>query len=99
MHTELQVLPVMQRQRVTVAGKTVIVETEPAAGGKWLLHIVGRREQISEWTQLFHTAGEALNTGLSAIRYEGIDDFHDDPLFDYLHSAAEALSLTPSRSD
>ena len=34
MHTELQVLPVMQRQRVTVAGKTVIVETEPAAGGR-----------------------------------------------------------------
>lgn len=83
--------PVAEREpeirEVTMDGKTVTIEVESSAGGGWLLRIVGSHGQISEWTQLFMSSGEAMATGLSAIKYEGIDDFYDDPVFRNLTSA------------
>jgi hypothetical protein len=68
-------------REVTMDGKTVTIEVESSPAGGWLLRIVGSHGQISEWTELFMSSDEAMATGLSAIRFEGIDDFYDDPVF------------------
>jgi hypothetical protein len=68
-------------REVTMDGKTVTIEVESSSAGGWLLRIVGSHGQISEWTELFMSSSEAMATGLSAIRCEGIDDFYDDPVF------------------
>ncbi|MDP1931033.1 MAG: hypothetical protein Q8L60_06230 [Gammaproteobacteria bacterium] len=65
-------------------GKTVRIEVEFSGDDGWILRIIGRNGQVSEWTELFSSSGEAMTTALSAIRYEGIDDFYDDPIFHYL---------------
>jgi hypothetical protein len=74
-------------REVTMDGKTVTIEVECSAAGGWLLRIVGSHGQISEWTELFMSSGEAMATGLCAIKYEGIDDFYDDPIFRNLNRA------------
>jgi hypothetical protein len=68
-------------REVTMDGKTVTIEVECSTAGGWLLRIVGSHGQISEWTELFTSSGEAMAIGLLAIKYEGIDDFYDDPVF------------------
>ena len=71
----------LEARDVTMDGKTVTIEVECSEAGGWLLRIVGSHGQISEWTELFMSSGEAMTTGLSALKYEGIDDFYDDPVF------------------
>jgi len=72
-------------REVTMDGKTVTIEVECSAARGWQLRIVGSHGQISEWTELFASSGEAMATGLLAIQYEGIDDFYDDPVFSNLY--------------
>ncbi|MES3006860.1 MAG: hypothetical protein V4751_03715 [Pseudomonadota bacterium] len=76
---------------VTQDGMTVRVEAELAGVAGWILRVIGRRGQISQWTELFPTSAEALTTGLTAIRYEGIEDFYDDPVFRYMQQEQESL--------
>ncbi len=66
---------------ITQNGMTVriIAQAHPAHG--WMLRVIGRRGQVSEWTQPFDSAAEAITTALTAIRYEGIEDFYEDPVF------------------
>jgi hypothetical protein len=71
----------LEARDVTMDGKTVTIEVECSEAGGWLLRIVGSHGQISEWTELFMSSGEAMTIGLSALKYEGIDDFYDDPVF------------------
>lgn len=72
---------------ITQNGMTVriIAQALPAQG--WMLRVIGRRGQVSEWTQPFDSAVEAITTALTAIRYEGIEDFYEDPIFRQLESA------------
>lgn len=69
---------------ITQDGKTVRVVAEQSGPQGWVLRVLGRRGQISEWTQRFDSAAEAITTALTAIRYEGIEDFYDDPVFQHL---------------
>lgn len=78
-------------KEVTQDGMTVRVEAELAGAGAWVLRVVGRRGQVSQWTEFFGSATEALTTGLTAIRYEGIEDFYDDPVFRYLQNEQEPM--------
>ena len=78
-------------REVTQDGMTVRVEAEMAGVGAWVLRVVGRRGQVSQWTEFFASSTEALTTGLTAIRYEGIEDFYDDPVFRYLQNEKEPL--------
>jgi hypothetical protein len=71
-------------REVTLEGMTVRIEAEAAGSEGWILRIVGRHGQISEWTECFASSSEAITTGLSAIRFEGIEDFYEDPVFRYL---------------
>jgi hypothetical protein len=66
---------------ITQNGMTVriVAQAHPAHG--WMLRVIGRRGQVSEWTQPFDSAAEAITTALTAIRYEGIEDFYEDPIF------------------
>lgn len=73
-------------REVTQDGMTVRVEAEMAGVGAWVLRVVGRRGQVSQWTEFFASSTEALTTGLTAIRYEGIEDFYEDPVFRYLQN-------------
>lgn len=72
-------------------GMTVRVEAELVEEGSWVLRVIGRRGQISQWTEFFPSSAEALTTGLTAIRYEGIEDFYDDPVFHSLQKGHEPL--------
>lgn len=78
-------------KEVSQDGMTVRVEAERAGAGAWVLRVVGRRGQVSQWTEFFGSSTEALMTGLTAIRYEGIEDFYDDPVFRYLYDDKEPL--------
>ncbi len=78
-------------KEVSQDGMTVRVEAERTGAGAWMLRVVGRRGQISQWTEFFASSTEALTTGLTAIRYEGIEDFYDDPVFRYLQDDKETL--------
>lgn len=78
-------------KEVTQDGMTVRVEAELAGAGGWVLRVIGRRGQVSQWTEPFASSTEALTTGLTAIRYEGIEDFYDDPVFRYLQNEKEPL--------
>ncbi|MDO9316782.1 MAG: hypothetical protein Q7V56_01105 [Gammaproteobacteria bacterium] len=78
-------------KEVTQDGMTVRVEAELAGAGAWVLRVIGRRGQVSQWTEFFSSSAEALTTGLTAIRYEGIEDFYDDPVFRYLWNEKEPL--------
>ncbi len=78
-------------KEVSQDGMTVRVEAEQAAAGSWVLRVIGRRGQVSQWTDCFASSTEALTTGLTAIRYEGIEDFYDDPVFRYLQDEKEPL--------
>jgi len=71
---------------ITQDGKTVRVIAESAGPRGWLLRVIGRRGQVSEWTEYFDSAAEAITTALTAIRYEGIEDFYDDPVFQALEN-------------
>ena len=84
---------VMVCRDVTQEGKTVRIEVEFRAPEGWILRVMGRHGQVSEWTELFARASDAMTTALSAIRYEGIDDFYDDPVFHFLQ---ESLQEKPS---
>lgn len=72
---------------ITQNGMTVriIAQAHPAHG--WMLRVIGRHGQVSEWTEPFDSAAEAITTALTAIRYEGIDDFYEDPVFRLLERA------------
>ena len=67
-------------------GKKVRIEVQASESGKWLLRIVGKRGQLTEWTELYTTPLEAFSIALGAIKYEGIDEFYDDPVFAYLYT-------------
>lgn len=71
-------------REVTQEGMTVRIVAESAGPEGWILRIVGRRGQVSEWSECFASSAEAITTGLSAIRFEGIEGFYDDPIFRYL---------------
>jgi hypothetical protein len=83
---------VMLCRDVSQDGKTVRIEVEFSAPDGWILRVIGRQGQISEWVELFASSSDAMTTALSAIRYEGIDDFYDDPVF---HCVQDALSDSP----
>ena len=72
---------------ITQNGMTVriIAQAHPEQG--WRLRVIGRRGQVSEWTEPFDSAAEAITTALTAIRYEGIEDFYEDPVFRLLERA------------
>jgi hypothetical protein len=72
---------------ITQNGMTVriVAQAHPAQG--WMLRVIGRHGQVSEWTEPFDSAAEAITTALTAIRYEGIDDFYEDPVFRLLEGA------------
>lgn len=72
---------------ITQDGRTVRVIAEPAGPRSWVVRVLGRRGQVSEWTQRFDSAAEAITTALTAIRYEGIEDFYEDPVFQLLENA------------
>ena len=74
---------------ITQDGKTVRVIAESAGTRGWVLRVLGRRGQVSEWTESFDSAAEAITTALTAIRYEGIEDFYDDPVFQYLENSCK----------
>lgn len=78
---------VMLRRDVSQDGKTVRIEVEFSAPDGWILRVIGHQGQVSEWVELFASASDAMTTALSAIRYEGIDDFYDDPVFHSLHES------------
>lgn len=69
---------------ITQDGKTVRIVAESAGTRGWVLRVLGRRGQVSEWTECFDSAAEAITTALTAIRYEGIEDFYEDPVFNCL---------------
>lgn len=70
-----------QRRRVTLDGKSVILETRQIDTGCWTLSILGKGDQVSEWLTPFWSASEAMAAGLLAIRHEGIDVYFEDPVF------------------
>jgi len=72
---------------ITQDGKTVRVIAESSRPGAWVLRVLGRSGQISEWTEHFDSAAEAITTALTAIRYEGIEDFYEDPVFRFLEQS------------
>jgi len=72
---------------ITQDGKTVRVIAESAGPGSWVLRVLGRCGQVSEWTEHFDSAPEAIATALTAIRYEGIEDFYEDPVFRFLEKS------------
>jgi hypothetical protein len=74
---------------ITQDGKTVRVIAESAGARGWVLRVLGRRGQVSEWTESFDSAAEAITTALTAIRYEGIEDFYEDPVFQYLENSSK----------
>lgn len=74
---------------ITQDGKTVRVIAESAGARGWVLRILGKRGQVSEWTESFDSAAEAITTALTAIRYEGIEDFYEDPVFQSLESSCK----------
>ncbi len=85
-------MPGILRKTVQQGNRSVIIETDYSVCGQgWLLRIIGRRGQTSEWMHVFDTAPEALIAGLAAIRYEGIEGFHDDPVFRHMEAAARLL--------
>jgi len=71
---------------ITENGKTVRIVAQACPAGGWVLRVIGRHGQVSEWTQAFDSAAEAITTALTAIRYEGIDDFYEDPVFRHLEN-------------
>lgn len=71
---------------VSQDGKTVRIEVAFSAPDGWILRVIGHQGQVSEWTELFASSSDAMTTALSAIRYEGIDDFYDDPVFHHLQN-------------
>ncbi len=70
---------------VEQGGKKVRIEVQAADPEKWLLRIVGKRGQLTEWTEMYTTPLAAFSAGLAAIKYEGIDEFYEDPVLTYLH--------------
>lgn len=79
-----QLQEVLVSRDVSQDGKTVTIEAKFSEPDGWILRVIGVHGQVSEWTELFASSSEAMTTALSAIRYEGIDDFYDDPVFHYL---------------
>lgn len=77
------------RREITQAGMTVTIETIRDLDGKWSLSIYGKRAQMSHWLESFDSSDEAMVAACTAIRYEGIEEFYDDPDFDYEKIAAE----------
>ena len=71
---------------ITQDGKSVRVVAESAGTRGWQLRVIGRHGQVSEWTEYFDSAAEAITTAFTAIRYEGIEDFYDDPVFQSLEN-------------
>jgi hypothetical protein len=67
------------RREISQAGMTVIIEASRQDRGQWLLRVYGKEGQLSEWLETFSCSEEAVAAACTAIRYEGIDDFYDDP--------------------
>jgi len=72
---------------ITHDGKTVRIVVESFGTQGWVLRVLGRHGQVSEWTESFDSAAEAITTALTAIRYEGIEDFYEDPVFQFLEQS------------
>lgn len=70
-----------QRREISQSGVTVTIETVKVAADQWLLRIYGKDGQKSEWLEMFRCADEAMAAACTAIRYEGIEEFYDDPAF------------------
>lgn len=58
-------------------------------GGEWALTIANERGIMTNWTDFFASAGEALATGLEAIESEGARAFDDIEGFEYLDELRE----------
>ncbi|MGJ8689136.1 MAG: hypothetical protein ACSHXZ_06390 [Gammaproteobacteria bacterium] len=64
-------------------GMTVSLHAENVGRGEWILRIYGSQGLVSEWMQCFESSVEAMSVGLSAIHFEGIECFYEDPLLAY----------------
>ncbi len=61
---------------VTEGGKTVTVYARLIEDFGWELVIIGKNCHATTWTEWFSTSDEAMKAGLSAILFEGIDEFY-----------------------
>ncbi len=66
---------------VTEDGKTVTVYAREIEDFGWELVIIGKDCHATTWTEWFSTSDEAMKAGLSAILFEGIDEFYSSPEF------------------
>lgn len=64
---------------ITQSGMTVVIETSRHDCGGWSLSVYGKEGQKSEWLETFSCSEEAVAAACTAIRYEGIEEFYDDP--------------------
>jgi uncharacterized protein len=61
-------------------GFKVTIEIYKGDEGGWILEIVDDRWNSTVFDDLFPTAKEALDTGIKAIKEEGIQSFIDDSM-------------------
>lgn len=71
-------------------GMTVSLHAENVGRGEWILRIYGSQGLVSEWMQCFESSIEAMSAGLSAIHFEGIERFYEDPLLAYRQSSSHS---------
>lgn len=71
------------RREISQAGMTVTIEASKQDRGQWLLRVYGKEGQLSEWLETFSCSEEAVAAACTAIRYEGIEEFYDDPALNY----------------
>lgn len=56
------------RGTVSHNGRRVLLEAESRCGGRWRLRIIGGAGRVSEWSDSFDSAAEAIVTGLGALQ-------------------------------
>lgn len=67
--------PEAQERKITVDGKTILVNVYGDGAGYWLLEIVDEHGNSTCWDDPFETNEEAFDAAAKAVQEEGIEAF------------------------